>query len=142
MDKVLGLIGLEVQEVEEEAEGEAQSWSENAPVRPQRANVVSIHNSRPVKLAVVKPLAFEQVQVIADHLKSRRPVIVNLEETEKETAKRILDFVSGTAYALNGSMQKVSHSIFLFVPSNVEVTGELVDEYRDQGAFTWNNMIR
>jgi len=140
MDKVLGFIGVEVKDAEE-PEDENQSLNE-ASARPNRSNVVSLHNSRPFKLVVVKPLVFEQVQVIADHLKSRRPVIINLEGTEKDIAKRILDFVSGTAYALNGSMQRISHLIFLFVPSNVEVSGEIAEEARSHGVFFWESLTR
>ncbi|MEW6661623.1 MAG: cell division protein SepF [Bacillota bacterium] len=141
MDKVLGFMGVEVKEVEGPEE-ENQSWNDGSSAKPNRSNVVSLHNSRPIKLVVVKPVVFEQVQVISDHLKSRRPVIINLEDTEKDTAKRILDFVSGTAYALNGSMQKVSQSIFLFVPSNVEVSGEMAEEARSHGVFHWESLTR
>ncbi len=137
MDKLMGLIGLEVQEVEQqEFQEPGAGWVDESRPKGQRGNVVSLH-SRPVKLVVVRPSAFEQVQGIADHLKSRRPVIVNLENTEKDCAKRILDFISGTAYALNGNMQKVSNSIFLFVPSNVEVSGESMDDFRS-GLLGWH----
>jgi cell division inhibitor SepF len=140
MDKVLGFMGVEVREVEEPGE-DNQSWNDGL-AKPNRSNVVSLHNPRPIRLVVVKPVVFEQVQVISDHLKSRRPVIINLEDTEKCTAKRILDFVSGAAYALNGSMQKVSQSIFLFVPSNVEVTGEMAEDVRSHGVFHWESLTR
>ncbi|MBS3977675.1 MAG: cell division protein SepF [Syntrophomonadaceae bacterium] len=140
MDKVLGFMGVEVKEAED-FEEESQSWSDGS-VKPNRNNVVALHNSRPIKMIVVKPVVFEQVQVISDHLKARRPVIINLEGTEKDIAKRILDFVSGTAYALNGSMQKISQYIFLFVPTNVEVSGEMAEEARSYGAFHWESLTR
>jgi cell division inhibitor SepF len=105
MDKFLGFIGIENADNDAVTE-EDPSWEENLPAKAQRGRVVSIHNNRPIKIVISKPLAFEQVQVLADHLKDRRPVIVNLEECDKDTSKRVLDFSSGVIYALNGSLQK------------------------------------
>ena len=83
----------------------------------------------------MEPNSFEEAQSIADQLKNRRPVIVNLENAEKVLAKRIVDFISGTTYALNGNMQKVGNGIFLFVPTNVDISGEMRDELKDKGLF-------
>jgi len=88
-----------------------------------------------MRVVVMEPTSFEEAQNIADQLKSRRPVIVNLENAEKMLAKRIVDFISGTTYALNGNMQKVGNGIFLFVPTNVDISGEMRDELKDKGLF-------
>lgn len=128
VDKILNFMGFEVEEVEEEiVREEVNPWAE-AKDRPKKNNVVSLPVPKAMKLVVVKPERFEEVQAIADHLKSRRPVIVNLEETEREVAKRVIDFVSGATYALGGSMQKVSAGIILFVPNNVDVAGDLDEQ--------------
>lgn len=74
-----------------------------------------------VKMMVMEPDNFDDSQKIADHLRARRPVILNFEKTEPDIAKRIVDFISGATYALDGSIQKVGKEIFLCVPSNVAV---------------------
>lgn len=106
-------------------------------VRTSRKNaqVVSIHTQKQMRVVVMEPNSFEEAQNIADQLKTRRPVIVNLENAEKTLAKRIVDFISGTTYALNGNMQKVGNGIFLFVPNNVDISGEMRDELKDKGMF-------
>lgn len=89
------------------------------------ASVVSIHTQKQVRVIVVEPVSFEEAQGIAEHLKSRKSVILNLENTDTALSQRIVDFISGTTYALGGNMQKVGNGIFLFVPNNVDISGEL-----------------
>lgn len=89
------------------------------------ASVVSIHTQKQVRVIVVEPISFEEAQGIAEHLKARKSVILNLEKTNEHVCQRIVDFISGTTYALGGNMQKVGNGIFLFVPNNVDISGEL-----------------
>lgn len=91
----------------------------------KQASVVSIHTQKQVKVIVVEPVSFEEAQGIAEHLKARKSVILNLEKTNEHLCQRIVDFISGTTYALGGNMQKVGNGIFLFVPNNVDISGEL-----------------
>jgi len=130
MDKVLGFIGFEEEPEEEPVETLAES-----PLVKKKNTVVSLHTQRQVKVVVSEPRTFEEVQEIVDHLKNRRPVIVNLERVDGDLARRIVDFVSGATYGLNGSMQKVGGGIFLFVPSNVDIAGDAHDVER--GLFSW-----
>ena len=138
IDKVIGIMGFSDEEPEEDIfqENEREKNSQEE-VRSGRKNtqVVSIHSQKQMRVVVMEPSSFEEAQNIADQLKSRRPVIVNLENAEKMLAKRIVDFISGTTYALNGNMQKVGNSIFLFVPTNVDISGEMRDELKDKGLF-------
>lgn len=76
-----------------------------------------------MRVCVVEPRAFEDVQGIADHLKDRQAVIVSLEGLDTDLATRIVDFVSGSTYALDGQVQKIGDQIFLFAPNNVEIAG-------------------
>lgn len=124
MDKLMNLIGIE--EVEDEPELEpVVAPSHNDERRPRKTSLVSLPGGgRPVRVVVAEPGSFDEVQNISDQLKNRRPVIVNLEEVEKDQAQAILHFLSGTIYALDGQMQRVSTSIFLFAPPNVEVGRE------------------
>ena len=119
MDKLMNLIGIE--EVEEEPEVEPVVQRSVEP-RGRKTSLVSLPGGgRPVRVVVADPTSFDEVQSIADQLKGRRPVIVNLESMDKDPAQRLLHFLSGTIYALDGQMQRISTSIFLFAPPNVEV---------------------
>ena len=138
IDKVIGIMGFADEEVEEEIlEENDREKDPQEEVRMSRKNaqVVSIHTQKQMRVVVMEPNSFEEAQNIADQLKARRPVIVNLENSEKVLAKRIVDFISGTTYALNGNMQKVGNGIFLFVPNNVDISGEMRGELKDKGLF-------
>ncbi|MDA8226889.1 MAG: cell division protein SepF [Desulfitobacterium hafniense] len=140
IDKFIGIMGFADEEVEEDYVEEAEKDEVREEVKNNRksAQVVSIHTQKQMKVVVMEPGTFEESQSIADQLKNRRPVIVNLENTEKNLAKRIVDFISGTTYALGGNMQKVGNGIFLFVPNNVDISGEMKDDIKEKGFF-WNN---
>ena len=140
-DKVIGIMGFSDEEPEEdyyeefEQEKERNQRQEEDRSARKNAQVVSIHSQKQVRVVVMEPASFEDAQSIADQLKTRRPVIVNLESAEKELAKRIVDFISGTTYALNGNMQKVGNGVFLFVPANVDISGEMREEYKEKSVF-------
>jgi len=139
IDKVIGIMGFADDELEEEVleenDREKNTQEEVRTSSRKNAQVVSIHTQKQMRVVVMEPNSFEEAQNIADQLKSRRPVIVNLENAEKMLAKRIVDFISGTTYALNGNMQKVGNGIFLFVPNNVDISGEMRDDLKDKGLF-------
>ena len=138
IDKVIGIMGFADEDVEEdilEEEDREEAIQEEVRTSRKSAQVVSIHTQKQMRVVVMEPNSFEEAQNIADQLKSRRPVIVNLENAEKTLAKRVVDFISGTTYALNGNMQKVGNGIFLFVPNNVDISGEMRDELKDKGLF-------
>lgn len=80
-------------------------------------------NSSSFKLLLIEPKTFEECPKLVDSLKSRRPVIINLERLETEVARKIFDFLSGATYALNGNVQKVANNIFIFAPENVDIAG-------------------
>jgi len=75
-----------------------------------------------VKVVVIEPKSFDDAQQVANNLREKKPVVINFEHTEGEAAKRIIDFISGTTYALNGEIKKVGHNVFLCAPSNVNVS--------------------
>jgi len=80
------------------------------------------------KLVLLEPRAFSEAQQIADQLKNRNTVVVNLKRVTSEQAKRIIDFLSGTIYAIGGDIQKVGGGIFLCAPNNVNVQGKITEE--------------
>ncbi len=87
------------------------------------SNVINIPSQAQMKMIVYHPISYEDTQNIIDNLKSRKPVIVNMEELEIDCAQRILDFMAGAIYALNGTIYKVSRGIFVVAPANCDVIG-------------------
>ncbi len=80
------------------------------------------------KLILLEPRAFSESQQIADHLKNRHTVVVNFKRVTTDQAKRIIDFISGTIYAIGGELQKIGGGIFLCTPKNISVQGKITDE--------------
>ena len=88
---------------------------------------VSIAGTNAFKLVVIEPKSFDECPKLVDSLKGRRPVIINLEKIETETAKKIFDFLSGATYALNGNVQKVANNIFIFAPESIDIAANQDD---------------
>jgi cell division inhibitor SepF len=105
----------------------------------QPGKVVNIHTPQQFKVVVMNPENFEDAKEVTEHLKNKKPVVINLLKLEKEFAQRILDFLSGGVCALEGSIQKVSQGIFVVAPNNVDVMGEFKDELRNNKSalFPW-----
>jgi cell division inhibitor SepF len=82
-------------------------------------------NTAPFKLVVIEPRAFDECPKLVDNLKGKKPVIINLEKLDSDTARKIFDFLSGATYALNGNVQKVANNIFVFAPENVDITANI-----------------
>ena len=104
-------------------------------VDSRRGKVVNIHATTQLKVVLVKPERFEDASTIADHLNNKRTVVLNLESTNKEVSRRLVDFLSGVAYANNGQIKRVANSTFIITPYNVDIMGDLLDELENNGAF-------
>lgn len=115
-----------------------QSKPAESDFQVKKGKVVNINTTTQLKVVVVSPDTFEEARDIADHLKQKKPVVVNLESVEKEVARRIIDFLSGAVYASDGNIQKISGGIFLIAPYNVGIMGDFKDELRNKGVFPWN----
>lgn len=142
VDKVLGFMGFEEEDYDQDEKQNQEEIQEDQGRQrkrdKERGTVVSLqHVQRQLKVVVMEPRSFEEVKDIADNLKDRRPVIVNLEQADAELARRVVDFVMGATYALNGSQQKVGNGIFLFVPANMDIASELKENNREKGIFSW-----
>ena len=101
---------------------------------------LSFNGTSAFKLVVIEPKSFDECPKLVDSLKGRRPVIINLEKIETETAKKIFDFLSGATYALNGGVQKISSNIFIFAPESVDITSNQEErgfEFGKNGSGTW-----
>ena len=140
MDKMLNFMGFEDEQPDDKEQDFRAVEDEPVPLQKPKKNrgqVVSLHAQRQVRVVVIEPISFDDVPGIADNLKNRRPVIINLEKADAELAKRVVDFVSGTTYALDGSMQKVGKGIFLSVPNNVGIEGDIDGNIKEKGIFAW-----
>ena len=99
------------------------------------SKVVNINATTKLKVVLVKPKHFEEASDIADHLNNKRTVVLNLEDADKEVSRRLVDFLSGVAYANNGQIQRVANSTFIITPYNVDIMGDLMGELKSNGAF-------
>ncbi|CAM4445714.1 cell division protein SepF [Paenibacillus phoenicis] len=134
MNRFMNFLGL--QEEEEIVERERFSGQEDTEIetpsfesrKNQRgSNVVSIHSQKNVKVILYEPRSYEEAQEIADHLRSHRSVVINLQRVRNDQAMRIIDFLSGTIYALSGSISKIGSNIFLCTPDTVEIQGSITE---------------
>lgn len=137
-----------VEEAEDEAPEEEAERPRKAPRKeegyfsapaPERRsssdNVVNINTTTQLQVVLVKPEKFDDASSIANHLRDKRTVVLNLESANKDIARRLVDFLSGVAYALEGKIKKVAVSTYIITPYNVEILGDLIDELENNGLY-------
>ncbi len=137
LDKMMNLVGWEEEEYIEEDELQGHVEAVLPENKKNRNKVVNIHSSGNFKVVILQPESFEKARDITEHLKNRKPVVVNVEGLEKNHAQRIVDFLSGSVYALNGNIQRVSQGIFLIAPQNVDILGGAKERVDEKGEFPW-----
>lgn len=115
--------------------GREEPRSERAQRRAKSDKVVSINTTAQFQVVLVKPESYEEAAQIADHLCAKRSVVLNLESTNRDIARRLLDFLSGVAYANKGQIQRVANSTYIITPYNVDVMGDFIDELSNNGMF-------
>ena len=111
------------------------SYSPRAREEERRSKVVNIHATTQLKVVLVKPERFENASEIADHLKEKRTVVINLESTNKDVARRLIDFLSGVAYAGEGKIKRVAANTYIITPYHVDIMGDLIDELESSGLY-------
>lgn len=146
MNKVLDFLGVE-QEVDEDydieenyAYGAEEEDEETGDKRffGKRSKVVNMAQTQQVKMVVFQVTSFEQSETICNMLKQKQSVIVSLEYVNKDVARRIVDFISGSVHALDGHIQKVSNAIFVVAPFNYEISNELArEEIKSKLSVSW-----
>ncbi len=116
---------------------DTSSTSSGASTRrtPGSNKVVNIHTTAQMQVVLVKPDRFDNVSDIAEHLRSKHAVVLNLEATNKDVARRLVDFLSGCAYALDGKIKKIAISTYIITPYNVDIVGDLIDELENNGLY-------
>ena len=162
MNKVWDLFGMDTERDAEEVEEktydnndydtyDGYDEEENDEIEDRRIfgkrnkeKVVSMPQTQQIKMVISQPTTFDQSEEICEFLKEKKSVIVNLEYVNKDVARRIVDFISGGVYALDGHIQKISNSIFLIAPMNYEITNEMArEEIKNKLSVSWlkNNNI-
>lgn len=105
--------------------------------------IYSINTQVQMQVVIIKPEVYEDAQEICNQVKAKKPVVVNLEKVEFPLAQRIMDFLSGTCYSLDGSIQRVANNIFIIAPENVEISGDFKEELKTKGFnLPWANSGR
>ncbi|MGM1046511.1 cell division inhibitor SepF [Paenibacillus uliginis N3/975] len=146
MNRFMNFLGLQEEEevVEREVLAAQEEPVETTPFEQRKSvksgNVVSIHSQKNVKVVLLEPRSYDEAQEIADHLRSFRTVVVNLQRVRNDQALRIIDFLSGTVYALGGGISKVGGNIFLCTPDTVEIQGSISEILADDQDY--NNRMR
>ncbi|MDD6236968.1 MAG: cell division protein SepF [Clostridiales bacterium] len=131
-------MGFEKKEKPQEEEIDAEPFNYDAPVASnskKNNKVVNIHATTQLQVVLVKPERFDDASSVADHLNDKRTVVLNLESTNKDVARRLVDFLSGVAYANNGQIKRVAASTFIITPYNVDIVGDLLDELENNGVY-------
>ena len=143
LNKVFNMMGVEVDDRDDEdileaARPKVEAYDddeETAEINGKKNKVVKIHTTAQLKLVVMQPESFEEARDIAIHLKSKKPVIVNVERVDENECQRIIDFLSGVTYAIGGEMQKISKEILLVTPNSVKIMGDFKTELLSGGDF-------
>ena len=126
----------ELEDFEEPARSSRDAFEDRrVKVEDRRNKVVNIHATTQLKVVLVKPERFENASEIADHLREKRTVVLNLESTNKDIARRLIDFLSGVAYAGDGKIKKVSANTYIITPYSVDLMGDLIDELESSGLY-------
>ena len=137
----IGLDDLE-EEYDEELDEEINKENEFAhPIikRNLKSNkIVNIHTNSNMRLVIHEPRRYDEAPNIVEDLKKRKPTVVNLQNLDSETKRKVFDFINGAIFALEGNIQKVATDIFILAPNNVEIDSNLRDELKNKGLFPWS----
>lgn len=141
-DKFLDVMGFT--EIREEIVPE-ENPVEDLPefkVRKGKGQVVPFNTGKDqMKVVLIEPASFDDCQQISDNLKAKRTVIINLENSDLIMARRVVDFVGGTAYALGGTLQKIGAGIIIALPNNVDISGDINAMTQPKEVFAWINKL-
>jgi cell division inhibitor SepF len=113
----------------------AQSYSAGGAFAAQGGRVMNVSTTANLQVVIVKPEEFSTAADIADHLREKHTVVMNLEKTGKDVARRLIDFLSGVAYAQDGKIKRVAVNTYIITPYNVGLTGDIVDELESNGLY-------
>lgn len=147
MNKVWDFLGMDNAAEDEEIDDRAYDYEydddieeeiEEKRIFGKKNKVVNMPQTQQIRMVISQPTTFEQSEEICNYLKDRKSVIVNLEYVNKDVARRIVDFISGSVHALDGHIQKISNSIFLIAPTNYEIANDMArEEIKNRLSVSW-----
>lgn len=140
VDAVKDFVGFgDIDDYEDEMEmmEEEEIVEERAPLFSRKNKVVALDRAAQPSIVVLKPKCFNNTTEVADQIKMRRPVVIDVGNLDPEEARRVVDFVTGTVYGLNGDIQKVSGGIFIATPASYAISGEILKDKSGAG-FDWS----
>ena len=151
LDKVKNMVNVSEDDYYDELESDDYQGNEpqqeeeyEEPRRPARRaresrggadNVVNIHTTAQLQVVLAKPESSEEAKSVVDNLNEKRTVVINLESTNRDMARRLVDFFSGAVYANRGTLKRVANNTFIITPYNVDVMGDLLGELENNGVF-------
>lgn len=145
-EKVMGAMGMleyEDDYITEDYEGEQAAtfgFATEEMVKPMASNsqpkILSMNNSAQIKMVVVNPQTYDEAKDISDYIKSKKPVVVNLETMNSQVAQRVMDFLSGSCYSMNGNIQRVTKNIFVLAPDNVDIAADMSGQFKAKSDAT------
>ena len=136
VDKIKNIMGLPEEDLEEEMDLITNETAANYQSLASKTNkVLNINTTTQLQVVLVKPERYEDASSIADHLNSKHTVVLNLEDANREISRRLLDFLSGVAYANSGQIKRVANGTYIITPYNVDIMGNLLDELEGNDVF-------
>ncbi len=136
VDKIKNIMGLPEDEMEEEMDLiTSDTAASYQPSLGKNNKVLNINTTTQLQVVLVKPERYEDASSIADHLNSKHTVVLNLEDANREISRRLLDFLSGVAYANSGQIKRVANGTYIITPYNVDIMGNLLDELEGNDVF-------
>lgn len=143
INKMMGAIGLLDDEENDEADRKEESIIEEEFIEPEiinrRNKIVSIKTNSSPKVVLKKPSEFQDIMEIVDAIKARKIIVMNISEVDSKLAQRMIDYIVGACYALNGSFEEISRLIYVIAPDNVEITNDLKQELNKSGFFSFQD---
>lgn len=135
VEKLKGLMGLDSEDYDNEDIGFINKNEREKYNKSDAKKVLSVNTTTQLQVVLVKPEKYEDAGEIANSLNSKHTVVLNLESTSKEISRRLLDFLSGVAYANDGQIKRVANSTYIITPYNVDIMGNLLDEIEGTEGF-------
>ena len=136
VEKIKNIMGLPEDEMEEEMDLITSGNVTSYPSAENKNNkVLNINTTTQLQVVLVTPERYEDAGSIADHLNSKHTVVLNLEDTSRDISRRLLDFLSGVAYANSGQIKRVANGTYIITPYNVDIMGNLLDEIEGNDVF-------
>lgn len=143
-NKVMGAIGLvdvdedKDEEIDEDEEDTRNNFYDQEIIN-RKSKIVSIKNNVSARVILKKPAEFQDIMEIVDNVKSRKIIVMNMTDVEPKNAQRMIDYIVGACYALNGTFEEIEKCIYIFAPDGVDVSNELMQEINGNDFYSFKD---